>query len=133
MFRQASRFLTGVLSAIAVFAAARATAQPEPPEMPPLSWMRAGGSLESGYLHKPFTLDDDRAVRAVSISGSFGAGKVNLNLDPNQRTFNLFGDTVSVTEIARRNVMATLKPVKADDPMKKGRRLFEITDNCARN
>jgi hypothetical protein len=122
MSRQTERFVTLVLLVSAI----RADARPEAPETPPLPWMRAGVSLESDYLHRPFVLDDDRTVHSISIHGNGANGKVMLMLDPNQQKFNLFGDSVSRTEIALRMVEAKLSQVKTADPMKAGRRLYEL-------
>jgi hypothetical protein len=121
MSYQAQRFATIVL----FLAAMPVGARPEPPEVPTLPWMRAGAALESGYLHKPIMLDE-RAVYGVSLIGNGLGGKVTLILDPNQQKFNLFGDSVSRTELGPWHVDAMLKQVKTDDPMKKGRHLYEL-------
>jgi hypothetical protein len=126
MSNQPQRSLTAFLALCAValtFSPARAD---PPPDTSPLSWMRPGAKLISGYLSKPLVLDDERPIYSVTLT-SDGKDKVRLVLDPNKRAFNLFGDTTGETEIATRTITATLKTVKMADPAKMGRTLYEIS------
>jgi len=122
MSRQAQRSLTVFLALCAV----ALTFSPARADPPPVTWVRPGGKLISGYLSKPLVLDDERPIYSVSLT-SDGKDKVRLVLDPNKRTFNLFGDTTSETDIATRTITATLKPVKMADPMKMDRTLYELS------
>src|SRR5262245_2006487 len=81
-------------------------------EKHPFDGLKPGAYLQTHYLSPPFVLGDDVRVRAVVLRKGEGKDKLTLELDPNQRKLNLFGDTIETTLIVPVKVIATLKPLK---------------------
>ena len=86
-------------------------------------------ALATYYLFQKVDVANARPARRIGLNVTLdekGSGKGFLVLDPNIEQHDLFGDVVGETEIAIRTVAITLTAVAADDPAKKGRRLYEI-------
>ena len=92
----------------------------------PIGLLGGGESWETGYLQSPLIFPDDLRVHSISISGAIGKNKLSLMIDPNRRTFDGFGEEIGRTKIAPQRIEATLKLTRADDPLKQGRKLFEL-------
>jgi hypothetical protein len=92
----------------------------------PLEGARPGDSLDSGYLSQPLMFEGGTKAHEIKLQKADGKDKVTVILDPNRRTYSLFGDQTGSTELAVLRVTATLKPISVLDPEKKGRRVYEL-------
>jgi hypothetical protein len=117
--------IVGLACVVAVPIIARAEDEKKP-EPHPLPWMVKDHSLISSYLSPPITFEGGIRAYAFTLSKAEGSDKVTLTLDPNRRSFDVFGDFTGATEIAPRRIAVTLKPIKMDDPKKRERRVYAI-------
>jgi hypothetical protein len=104
----------------------------EPEPKPPLEWLTQGTWLETGPLSQQVQLEDNLRASSITLEPGEGKGKFILVVDPNRRRFNLFGDAMPVTELAKRRIPVTLKPLKIADPLNLGRVLYEVEEEKIR-
>lgn len=92
-------------------------------------------ALSTGYLTQPINHDGSEigthtVSLQVTLEGNAGTG--TMTCDGNVHSFNAFGDTEGITEVFYRPVDIKLIAVPKEDPVKKGRRLFEIVPKESR-
>jgi Pretoxin HINT domain len=92
----------------------------------PLAFLTNGRTLESAYLERPLVFENDLRIHAITVQSAIGANKALLIVDTNARTFDLFGEETGRGKALTQRIEATLKLVRADDPKKQDRKVYEL-------
>ncbi len=129
LFPRMSLLLASGLLLLSAASPQTGAADKDPAEKNPLDWLRPGMSLESGYLFQGVAMEEGLKAYSFSLSKPEGADKITITIDPLKRKFNQFGDTEAGAVSSFKKIPATLTPIKKEDPMKRGRRLYAIEAN----